>query len=193
MPLNKSFQYLISNTEFSFDANLIGFELYTLTAGYITINVYKFTSCGLSQTCSSYFDKNKLVPKANFKVVYSFDFNVTIGYNKLEIAPVYLLKGSILGLNLSSTGVLAFDKMNSFIYSDYVISDNKDGSKTLSKIRNDSASYGIYLRALTDYKYYYYEQPFSHEYIIAGLYNLSASLAFTNYTNSYFLLIMDGK
>ena len=86
MALNKSAQYLISNTEFSFDANLIGFELYALTAGYITINVYKFTSCGLSQTCSSYFDKNKLIPKPNYKVVYSFDFNVTIGYNKLEIA-----------------------------------------------------------------------------------------------------------
>jgi len=121
-------------------------------------------------------------------VQYSFDFNITAGFNQLILQkPLLVKKGSLIFLTqaLNSTNI-ALDQSGSAQYSDMIWGTN------LQQI-NATSNYRFYLTTISNFTVYQTNLLISHAYQKIGLYNLSINFPSSNKVFYHIINITDCK
>ena len=121
-------------------------------------------------------------------VEYSFDFNITAGFNQLILPqPLLVKKGSLILLTqiLNSTNV-AIDKSGNAPYSDMIWGTN------LQQL-NATSNYRFYFTTISNLTVYQTNLKISHAYQKIGLYNLTIIFPSSNKCFSQIVNITDCK
>ncbi|CAF0956588.1 unnamed protein product [Brachionus calyciflorus] len=186
-PSNKpSNQILLLNSEFRFDCDLEGVELFVAISGDLKIELYSFSSCGLNYSCSNYITTNKVIP--NRASLNLGTYKVQTGYKKILFdTKISAKKGNILMITQSSAR-LAIYRHVTLMYNDYYIIGNN-----ISKIDDISANTALYLKALVNESYFKIKSSFEMEFTDIGINELSLIFndlkvtSYVNVTNDYIM------
>ncbi|RNA19750.1 hypothetical protein BpHYR1_052488, partial [Brachionus plicatilis] len=113
--------FLLLSTEFKLDAYLVGFELYAVNPGQLTLYVIDFKSnCENYSSCAEYFYLTN--PNLDsFEKTSIVSITLTKGYNLHQLTtPVWITKGKMIYLYTNVSNLLAIAVANDAEYSDHV-------------------------------------------------------------------------
>ncbi|RMZ93696.1 hypothetical protein BpHYR1_019699, partial [Brachionus plicatilis] len=114
-------KYLLTNNEFKYDTNLMGFEILATQSGDVRIEVGYFSQCGQLIPCSTYFKRNIQFPQFS-QVFLNQTFGLSTGLNEVSIKPILVLKGAVLVLSYIGTGQVGVSNFTELkTYSDYAV------------------------------------------------------------------------
>ncbi|CAF0710218.1 unnamed protein product [Brachionus calyciflorus] len=178
--LNNSY-YILPSTEFKLDSNLIGFEIFALNNGTLNIDIITVCHPNISDTCT-YNLMNRVNKQIEFEITYSFELNITEGYNKIFLNSTFLVsKFSMVGFQYSmSSNITGVDYVQRFIYDYYL-----DKSKLLIPLYNSR----FMINCFVNKNFYFKEILFVQTFGNYTTYDLTARFIFlsgvtTNVTRS---------
>lgn len=158
------------------------------------LKVVKFSYCGVQISCANYFSTIENPIYAFPQVVFSLEYNLISGYNKVQIAtPIKVEKGSVVNINNYYdytnyysynyyNGLIGIDTSGTASYSDYVY-QTMTTSKKLNRL-NNIKNYRLYLNAIIDTKYFIAKLNIFHQYESFGFYNITGSFSQIGRTQS---------
>ncbi|CAF1072385.1 unnamed protein product [Brachionus calyciflorus] len=169
---------LLSNTEFKFDSHVIGFELFTFynLRTSIPIEIISFNKmCDSTIICSEYLINQATI--TNYKKVASFSIETTKnGLNTVFLKrPIWVPKGSMMVIKLTSFATVYYDCSGQAKYSDYFLTPLSETSFKIQRLNNDY-NYAHYFNALLDTKFYINSYYFMHEFPDENIYNINVTL-----------------
>ncbi len=147
--------------------------------------MYTFADCIVETSCAYYFSYINNTFKTAPKLIYSWNFTIATGYNKILLnASLDANKSSILYLNQKiGTGKVALETLGNATYSDmkmgsslvfYYIYQTMTGN--LTKIStNKYTNYRFYINTITEFEYYQNFFPIVHQYSSSELFNLTVT------------------
>ncbi|CAF1038108.1 unnamed protein product, partial [Brachionus calyciflorus] len=176
-PFSSSNSFLLTNTEFIFDSYAIGFEFYsqTLCSSCFFITIISFDNmCQFTLSRSECL--NKLTTINNYKKIFELTVSAQKGLNMIYLKkPIWVNKGSIVMVRMSSNGYLFYDRTGNAKYSDYRVYMAID-SKSFYTQRLDSVyNYAHYFNVLLDKKLYLTKYYFHHKFQAVGNYSVNVT------------------
>lgn len=177
--------FLLTNTEFKFDATLIGFELIAIIPGIIKIEIVSFDSiCGQTILCSDFFIINTRYN--GIQSVYSQTFDIIVGYNKINLqTPIKIKKGSMVYLDLVSQNArIANQSDTNIIFTDYRFNYHDfTYYRLITLYRIGSINHRFYFKCLIEQSFYSYTINSNYRYTQNGIQNFSVQFS-NNFTQS---------
>ncbi|CAF0879250.1 unnamed protein product, partial [Brachionus calyciflorus] len=166
---------LLTNTEFKFDSQVIGFELFTFYNLHtsIPIEIISFNQmCNSTITCSEYLINQATI--TNYKTVASLSIQTTKnGLNTVFLKkPIWVTKGSMVVIKLAS---VYYDCSGQAKYSDYLFTQLNKTSFKIERLNTDY-NYAHYFNVLLDTKFYINSYYFMHEFPDENIYNINVAL-----------------
>ncbi|CAF1110527.1 unnamed protein product, partial [Brachionus calyciflorus] len=146
--------FILPNTEFKFDSDLNGFELYAAESGLIIISLISFNFEIQNDTTAYLLINSPNVPSYN--ETHKFSYILSQGYNKISLDySINIKKGQMVMIWTNMPNLLAVDITNDLLYSDYYLNNSK--LYKLHVVNN----WRFYLNCLIDQKYYLSYMDFS--------------------------------
>lgn len=125
--------------------------------------------CGTLTPCSAYFTKYPFaVP---LSTIHTWNFNVSLGYNKLSFTqPVLVTKGSLV-LLIQSTAKVGIDKNGTSLYSDMLVNNG-----AYYKL-NETSNWRFFFNSLISFSSYVSNLYLTHQYLSTGFYEIAVTFA----------------
>ncbi|CAF0951627.1 unnamed protein product, partial [Brachionus calyciflorus] len=138
-------EFVMPNTEFRMDANMVGFECYVVTPGTINLWVLDMgTNCNKLFSCSEYFYK---LSGYDTRINLGF-YTLVKGYNKLQLKRAYKVKkGQILSFSTTNSNLMGLNLTENGMMTDF------KGQDYYAKL-NQEISWRFYFNAIVD-KFFY--------------------------------------
>ena len=172
-------KYLLINSEFQFDSELVGFEFICNSPGDVIIHVVSFNDqCGGIYDSCAFLITNK-TSLLDYKILHTFTYNAaSVGFNTFEFdIPIRIPKGSMIIIDTTSGSSLSTNTDENNIYSDYKII-NQNSIEPINKTINSR----FYFNSKIVSPYYTNTYKFLHQYSIFGNYNVT--IKFDNQSSS---------
>lgn len=180
--------FLLANTEFNFDADVIGFEFFGTVAGSITVKIVSFGNlCSNYKSCADF--ATQTLRGDTLITVQTWSVNVFVGYNYVELIPTTMKripKGSMVFIDsYSFVGRLAIDISDQAYYSDFFVIGS-----SLTRLHS-TINYRYYFKCLIKQPYYGYEFSTSMQFTQNGIQNFSLKLYGPSYASSELVGTLD--
>lgn len=149
------------------------------------LKIVSTSVCGNISPCAAFFSETPF--NVSLITIYSWDFEVSLGYNKILLAyPVLVEKGEFVYLT-QSTGRIAIDTSGKCAYSDLV------WKSTVWLGINKTSNWRMYINPITNFTSYEANFKISHFYKQTGFYNFSISFLSSNQKFTELVYIIDCK
>ncbi|RNA20957.1 hypothetical protein BpHYR1_030347 [Brachionus plicatilis] len=169
--------FLVLNSEFRYDTNLLGFKIYAVKEGHILLQ-YIFVStdeCGVLMPCSFYFKQNISINRLNNETnVIKLNLKKGLQVYKLS-SPIYIREGAILMVTHKRGQIGSFyneDSGNTM--SDYFVEFFNQTLQNISLVKLDQM---LGINCLIEYGYYIHQIKVVKKYYLFVPYNIKVKLA----------------
>ncbi len=163
------------------------------------MDIFDFQKILSSNFCGK-LNSNPIIPCAVYfsnypsdltlTVLYSWNFSVSSGYNKIYLNQSYpVSRGNLVGLT-QMNATIAIDTSGNTSFSDFNIDNIATG---IYSQLNNLINYQFYLNALINFTSYQSNFAITHSYKNASLYNMSITFLNSNLTYYQAINVTDSK